>query len=751
MAAAVLVGYAATLAPTVTLWDAAELITAAHGLGIPHPPGTPLFVLLTHVWADLVPVGDYAWRINLLSALVSALGAGAFFLCVHRVLAGADATLRVAGAAAAAVIAAFAFTPWQNALEAEVYGVATATIAAVCWLLLRWRDTRGTPGAANHVLLAVYLLALSVGNHLLALLVGPGAIGYVWFVVRSTPASDATERRGEWIMAATVTAVWIGLVAVGLGQAPLLWAAAALLSAVVLVAVAHRAPAFPLAAVLVAAIGISTYAFLYVRSGLDPTLDMADPETWRALVGVIRREQYPPRSPVDNPLFASGSGHHRTATLIGQQLLNYVQYFDWQWANALPRWGRVAATAVFATLGIAGYRALWQRDRAAGWLFGLLWLVTGLGLVAYMNFKPGFSLFWDRYPSMAQHEVRERDYFFTASFQAWGLFAGLGLVDVAGQLRRRGRWAMAVLALALVPVAGNAATATRRGADRWIARDFAYDLLQSVGPYGVIFVLGDNDTYPLWYAQEVEGIRRDVSVVNLSLANTDWYLTQLRRVPQPFDPDQAPWYAAAAPSGPPVPLLDLPEDALRAVVPQQLDADRLFSAAGLVVPFPAGTVLWPRDQVVLFILRQHLGKRPVSYALSSGRGAWLGLERYFVQRGLVFEVMDRDPDSLPGLVRGLQGLWVDTARTRLLADRVYRYAGLDARGPARLEPAAHQIATTLSTPLIELAQARVAERDGEGALAYLRRAQRLAPAGAIAAAIGRIEAEIERGDSTPQP
>ena len=83
---AVLAGYALTLAPTVTFWDAGEFIAAARTLGVPHPPGTPLFVMIAHVWGLLVPVGEYAVRTNLLSALFSAAGAGGFFLVVHESL-----------------------------------------------------------------------------------------------------------------------------------------------------------------------------------------------------------------------------------------------------------------------------------------------------------------------------------------------------------------------------------------------------------------------------------------------------------------------------------------------------------------------------------------------------------------------------------------------------------------------------------------------------------------------------------------
>ena len=170
------------LAPTVTFWDAGEFIAAAKTLGIPHPPGTPLFVLIAHVWAMLFPIGEYAFRTNLLSALLSALGAGCFFLVAHESLralipAGNEESgrvLRIGGGAAAALLGAFTFTNWQNSNETEVYAVATFTIAAMSWLAHLWRRDRATPRASRLLLLIVYLAGVSIGNHLLALLAGPG-------------------------------------------------------------------------------------------------------------------------------------------------------------------------------------------------------------------------------------------------------------------------------------------------------------------------------------------------------------------------------------------------------------------------------------------------------------------------------------------------------------------------------------------------------------------------------------------------
>src|SRR5439155_574526 len=134
------------------------------------------------------------------------------------------------------------------------------------------------------------------------------------------------------------------------------------------------------------------------------------------------------------------------------------------------------------------------------------------------------------------HEVRERDYFFVVSFIVWGLWAGIGIAEVAravaARVSRMARWTPALLLLALVPVALNWKAASRRhGADARLAADFAYDLLNSAPPYAILFTYGDNDTFPLWWAQEVAGVRQDVTVVCLALANTDWYMRQLRDTP----------------------------------------------------------------------------------------------------------------------------------------------------------------------------------------------------------------------------
>src|SRR5439155_12880659 len=250
------------------------------------------------------------------------------------------------------------------------------------------RDVRGTARAPHVLLLIVYIAALSIGNHLLALLVGPAVSVCIAYTLRCAPAADPGERKMEWAEWATLTALWIVLVGVGLGNAPLLIIGGLLLLGAAVACMVAGSCAFPLLAVGIAAVGISIYAFLYIRAGLQPLLNEADPEHWKPLLAVIRREQFGSRGLLDNPM-VPGAG--RTLKIFGQQLLNFFQYCSWQWGRSLPFGVMVGAALLFVTLGVFGFAFARRRDAGIAYLLATLWLVTGAGLVMYMNFKAGFS------------------------------------------------------------------------------------------------------------------------------------------------------------------------------------------------------------------------------------------------------------------------------------------------------------------------------------------------------------------------
>ncbi|HWP38549.1 MAG TPA: DUF2723 domain-containing protein [Gemmatimonadales bacterium] len=761
----VLSGYIWSLAPTVTFWDAGEFIATAKILGIPHPPGTPLFVLLAHVWADVVRIGEYAYRTNLMTAAFSAGAAAWFFLVVSQALRGdgkddesRDPIFIIGGAAAASVASAFVFTVWQNSVETEVYMVATFSIAATCWLMWLWRKHRGTPRAPHLLLLIAYLAAVSLGNHLMTLLVGPAVLGFIAYEIRRNPLDDENERRVERAQLAVMTGIWALLIGTGMGSTALLALGGLIFLAGAVYATAAGALLFAVSILVLAAVGASTYLFLYVRAGLHPFINEADPSTWDSLIAVIRREQYPPRSPLDNPVYPSGPENPgRTLTILGLQIMNYLQYFDWQWANGLAPTNPVFAkvrlpfTLAFTSLGIYGMQLLKRRDSGMFWLLFLVWLITGLGLVGYINFKPGFSVGYDKFPSGEMHEVRERDYFFTVSFQTWGLFAGIGL---AGLYRRARAWLgaqrdlstspmrvapAAVLAAALLPFVLNARAASRaHGPEALLARDFAYDLLQSVEPYGIVFTNGDNDTFPLWYLQEVEEIRRDVAVVNLSLGNTDWYVRQLRDNPvRPFVSQQAPWYTP--PDSVPGPLHQMTDEDIRGLVPQLLPSTIRFRAGRVEQVYQEGTPLYVKDVLILRLLQENWNRRPIYFSLTAGSGSWLGLHRFMTQEGLVLRVHTVTPPDSSQLAQGLLGVPLNVPRTEHLTWNVYRYARLREADSLRLDPTNSNIATNLSIPPLSLGQAYQLMGRRAEALRNLELAYHLGPSTELAQVIRTLK------------
>ena len=776
----VLFGYLWTLAPTVTFWDAGEFLAAAKILGVPHPPGTPGFVLMANVWGTWFPFGGFAFRVNLMTAMFSAAAASFLFLVVAHALQrdksdpdSMNPVFVIGGAAAAAIASAFVFTVWQNSNETEVYMFASFTIAAIAWLACLWRRHRGTPRAAHLLLVIVYLGAFAVGNHLLALLVGPALVGFMWHVLRTAPLPNEADRKVEWAQWAIIGGIWAVLIGSGLGSTAILTFAGLVFVAAAIFAFVTGGALFTVSVALIALVGASTYIFLFIRAGLDPMINEANPSTWESLLAVVRREQYPPRLPTDNPLFPSGPGNPgRTLSLIWLQILNYLQYFDWQWANGLAPTSpvfdkaRIPFTMAFTSLGIYGASLLRTKDRSLFWFLLLVFLVTGPGLVGYMNFKPGYSLGWDVYAQGDMHEVRERDYFFLVSFQMWGLFAGVGVAGLyrlvreklVGSFVRDGstvpgalKVAPGVFAIALLPFVLNFNAASRaHGPESRLALDFARNLLQSIEPYGIVFTNGDNDTFPLWYAQEVEGIRQDVAVVNLSLGNTNWYIKQLRDNPvRPFDAEQAPWYASEAPETPPGQLHTMSDEIIDDVLRPQLLRDSLAFAAGRIrYTYPPNTPLYVKDFLMLRLIQENAGSRPIYWSTTAGSSNWLQLDDYLVQEGLALRLY---VSEAPDIARLAPGLWVpvDLARTDSLAWEIYDYAGLFEVDSLDLTPTSRNIAGNLSIPYLVLGGAYQALGDSERMIANFRRAYHLSPNSSLQTFITSAEA-ADAGTDAPQ-
>ncbi len=662
--AAVLGLYVLTLAPTTAFWDASEYIATAHILGIPHPPGNPLFVVLAKVWTLLLaPTGlSVAVRVNLFAATTTAVACSFLFLVAHRILVEVvERRTALVGAAVSVLLGATTFTVWnQSNVNEKVYTVSVMILAIVSWLALVWRDRRDDPRSVRWLLLALYLMVLGSTNHLMSLLPAP-ALGVFVLLV-----SPGVLLRGD-LWAKAIPVVLLGLS----------------FNFVLPIRAAERPVINEGDPLCEEAVGTAVAVFSKGRLGGCP-----------ALASVLLREQYAKPSVLTDPTSDPFNPAPRTAALIGHQLLNYFQYFDWQWARGLdpsevPGNARLPVSLLFMGLGFLGLAVCARADRAFLVYMGTTAAVLTVGLVFYLNFRYGFSLA-PHITDRSLHEVRERDYFFIASFLVWGVLAGMGLTLLWHELARRAGegvrglgMASPILAIALIPLAFNWAWASR--SDDYAARSWAYNLLMSVEPYGVIFTNGDNDTFPLWYMQEVEGIRKDVTVVVVQYLFTTWYPKQLQEITdpsrqRPFLPEQDAAGIYGAPSPPTRPILGLTPEQMDAVGTTRLQQDFTVPLGPLAIQYPAGMVLNRGQLLALTIIRDAIGERPIHFSSVAGVLSELGLDPWSVRTGMTMKLIQEEPSTDPERYTRIQpqlgGDWVDWERTQHLAENVFLYEGL---------------------------------------------------------------------------
>ncbi len=179
-------------------------------------------------------------------------------------------------------------------------------------------------------------------------------------------------------------------------------------------------------------------------------------------------------------------------------------------------------------LGLVGLFFHFKKDKLDGFIVFLLFVLTGVAIIVYLNNTP--------------YQPRERDYGYVGSFYAFAIWIGLGVFAIADVLSKKVSANIATVVAIIIGLFSAPVLMAKEGwddhdrSDRYTARDFAANYLNSCAPNAILFTNGDNDTFPLWYAQEVEGIRTDVRVVNLSLSNTDWYIEQMRRKAYDSDP-----------------------------------------------------------------------------------------------------------------------------------------------------------------------------------------------------------------------
>jgi len=524
--------YMRTMAPTVSFWDCGEFIACSYILGVPHPPGTPLFVLIGRIFTLIPLFGEIAARINFISVLTSSLTVWLSYLVIVKLVGrwGGDSSSfwprvsRYVGGVVGSLFLGFGKTFWGNAVEAEVYGLGLMLMMLILYLGLLWMEKKGTGKGDRILVLIAYLGLLSIGIHMTVFLIMP----VIFLLVIWEDRSKLKDFR-LWI-----AGLILSLVMVTLEPFLILLLGWLLVGFVVLWVRLEPRWVLSFSLILVALVGYSVQGYIPVRSSLDPAIDENNPDNWERFKYFLERKQYGQQSMVERMFTRRGSwesqfGAHPRMGFWGFFREQYMDKSFWLVPILLGGYGL--------------YSQLRYRRREGGILLFLVLLST-VGLVLYMNFADG-----TRYDSFNRElirlEVRDRDYFFTPGFVFFAVLMGLGVSGVIRLMSKFHKWlgygAAAVFLISpILPVSEHFNSANNRS-NKYIPQDYAYNLLNSCDKDGIMFTNGDNDTFPLWFAQEVEGIRKDVRIVNLSLLNTDWYILQLKHqmnVPISFSDDE---------------------------------------------------------------------------------------------------------------------------------------------------------------------------------------------------------------------
>ena len=471
-----LVVYSWTLAPAVTLTDSGELIVAAYGLGVAHPPGFPLWIMLAHL-ASLVPVGNVAVRINFSSAVFAALACAMLTLVVAELIVTGSrfaaprrrnkparqgsniessktgGLLMFAPAIGAGLLMAFCRTLWAYATITEVYTLNALLVLLVFFLVVRWRrriiETRTDSSVeiATHdtwIYAAAFVFGLAMGVHHVTVALTLPAIAVV--VYRTESLKFFTSRR-------------------------LLYAALISITALILV-----------------------YSYLPWAASRSPAMNWGNPRSLQEIWWHITGRQY-------RVFF------YFSPAAMGAQFVEFcrmsLREFGFAW---LP------LTLFLAGAGLASTH---KRDRTAFW-FLLLILLADL---AY---------------ALSYEIAEDKDAYYLPTFISIAIAAGLGihwLIQLAAS-RRSPIWtpslaaATAIVLTSATAFAANWPFNNRR--HYFIADDYVENLFSTIAPNGLMLTQDWQVASPMLYAQEIEQRRRDVKVVDINLLRRSWYFDYLK-------------------------------------------------------------------------------------------------------------------------------------------------------------------------------------------------------------------------------
>jgi hypothetical protein len=725
--------YILTLSKTVVFWDVGEFIAAAVLLQVPHPPGSPLFILLGRIASVIPTFADIAARVHIMSATASVVGILFTYLVSVKVithlrgaiLSASDRIITYGSSVIAALALAFSTTYWANSIEAEVYGLSMLFTTAIIWLVLRWSEKSDEPHNEKYLLLIAYLIGLSVGVHLLAVLTIFPVLMIVYF--KRYEFSRKSFIRFGIISVITFFVIYPGVVqflpsmldgefkGIHSDILPFIPPVAIIAAAYGVFRATQKKQKIlqvALLSFLLIVFGYTTYILVIMRANVDNLpMNENSPHDLAGLVSYIGREQYG-----DTPMLKGESWDNEQQGFVQKYFPrrwspeemhrptreNYKSDGDFFWNYQT---NHMFLRYVF--WNFVGAEGDWQ-DAGVGWkdTWGIPLFVSLFGI--YFHFKKdwkmaltflamfiimGVVLAW--YQNQQDPQPRERDYFYVGAYYVIAIWIGLGIVGLIDLLRKKIKEqktfttaASGFIILSVVAIPLNLLRVNWHEHDRshnYIAWDYSYNLLQSCEPNSILFTNGDNDTFPLWYLQDVEGVRRDVRIVNLSLVNTSWYIKQLK--------NQMPHGTPKVP----ISLSDGQIDRItpRAWKPQQLElpvssdiinrydsvdrprmsqvqlADSNVLKEGKItftmngIPYQQDVrILRVQDILTWEIIRANRWERPIHFAVTCSPDSKIGLDNYLWMQGLTYKLK---PRKVP---QGGMGIDYDIMANQLMAENV---------------------------------------------------------------------------------
>jgi len=414
-------------------------------------------------------------------------------------------------------------------------------------------------------------------------------------------------------------------------------------------------------------------------------------------------------------------------------------------------------------LGILGIFFQYNRGkegRKSLWVVFLLFVLTGLAIVVYLN----------QYP----HQPRERDYAYAGSFYAFAIWIGLGVLAVFEALKKYipdtvAAGVAGVAALVLVPgIMGAQNWDDHDRSGRYTARDFGANYLKTCQPNGIIFTNGDNDTFPLWYNQEVEGVRTDVRVCNLSYLQTDWYIDQMKM--KAYKSDPVPFsmttdkYRLGTRDG--VYVLDNPrikrdyvglkeavdfiaddnpatklqqadnaayipkkqirfkvdkEAVIRNKVVAPEDYDKIVDE--IVIDISDKSMLSKDEMMILDLLATNNWERPIYWAITVGRSKYLNLSDYFQMEGFAYRLVPIKTESSP------QQLQFGRVATDIMYDNLmnkFKWGRMN-EPDVYIDENNARMMTNIRNTFNRLASALIEENKNDSAVAVIDRCVELIP------------------------